>query len=193
MTENPRAPLHTALALSLLPPVLLRSHWGPLATGPGHHVRLRLPPLPPPQFPGLLADPPPLHFSLHPGEDFRLWSRPLGCVKDVPREAMKAGTLVFHPLKVISSIHFSTSRYKDGNYRVGLSSRFDPIMWLLEDSLLSVVFLFFSSSSARLIHNPHRLPHTISFQFSTFEWLVFGFRGDFLYLKEELFFWRKFK
>ncbi|XP_049990021.1 dual oxidase 1 isoform X2 [Alexandromys fortis] len=41
-------------------------HWSPAAPGPGHHVRLRLPPLPPTQLPGLLADPPPLHFSLCP-------------------------------------------------------------------------------------------------------------------------------
>nr|BAC37749.1 unnamed protein product [Mus musculus] len=40
----------------------------PPAPGPGHHVRLRLPPLPPPQFPGLLADPPPLCCALCPGE-----------------------------------------------------------------------------------------------------------------------------
>ena len=68
-------------------------------------------------------------------------------------------------------------------------------MRLLEASFLSMGFFFFlSSSSARLIHIPHRLPHTISFQFfSTFEWLVFGSIVDFLHLKEELFFWRKFK
>uniref|UniRef100_A0A7N5JG57 Uncharacterized protein n=1 Tax=Ailuropoda melanoleuca TaxID=9646 RepID=A0A7N5JG57_AILME len=46
-------------------------HGGAAAPGPGHHVCLRLPPLPAPQFPGLLADPPPLHPALRAGEGCR--------------------------------------------------------------------------------------------------------------------------
>lgn len=115
MTEYPRAHLpHCTVPQSSASCPLHRSHWGPPAPGPGHHVCLRLPPLPPPQFPGLLADPPPLHFSLHPGEGFWLWSRPVGYVKDIPREAMEAGTLVFHPLSYFkySFLHIPQQRWK---------------------------------------------------------------------------------
>lgn len=61
--------------LSLFPDLVFltpRYDRGASAPGPGHHVRLRLPLLPPPQLPGLLADPPPLHPALHVGEGFSL-------------------------------------------------------------------------------------------------------------------------
>uniref|UniRef100_A0A8C9Q4D8 Ferric oxidoreductase domain-containing protein n=1 Tax=Spermophilus dauricus TaxID=99837 RepID=A0A8C9Q4D8_SPEDA len=45
----------------------------PPAPDPGHHVCLRCSPLPPPQLPGLLADPPPLCPALCPGEGL-LWA-----------------------------------------------------------------------------------------------------------------------
>lgn len=95
---------------------------------------------------------------------------------------------------VISRIRFSTSLYKDGNYRVRLSSRLAPLCGSWKSPSFPWVFFSFGSSPPRLLPLPHRPPHTISLQFfSACERQDFGSRVDFLHLKQELLFQRKFK
>ena len=55
---------------ALTPCSFCRSHGSHAAPDSRHHVRLRLPPLPALQLPGLLADPSPLHPALCAGEGF---------------------------------------------------------------------------------------------------------------------------
>ena len=66
-----------ALRPGLSDPVSAAPRYDRGAPAPGscHHVRLCLPPLPTPQLPGLLVDPPPLHPALCAGEGL-LWAGP---------------------------------------------------------------------------------------------------------------------
>lgn len=59
-------------------PAAPRYDRGAPAPGSCHHVRLCFPPLPTPQLPGLLVDPPPLHPALRAGEGLLWQGRPQG-------------------------------------------------------------------------------------------------------------------
>ncbi|XP_036699441.1 dual oxidase 2 isoform X3 [Balaenoptera musculus] len=103
-----------SLLACIFPSVFVNDGYDRGAPAPGsrHHVHLCLPPLPAPQLPGLLVDPPPLHPALCAGVTHLEFQRPQGFEYKsgqwVRIACLALGTNEYHPFTLTSAPHEDT-------------------------------------------------------------------------------------